>query len=338
MSWFSKLFGGGGGGSDPGNFMVDIPPFYQDEFYKPTQDLLFGIGQDLLAGEPNEYFKPIGEIGGPGYQDVLQRTVRDTVDATEESAIKRGVGRGGGVSTSVSRNVADVTSKMNWNDFIRALSGREKLLSVGNDMVTGVRSAGLTNQAQKNSYQLNSAGLEMKNLENGFDIAGKMGGSDGDFLGNVLGSVEGLLEDFDFGGGGSDSMSPMDIESLVSGGSAPRGSAEGEKKEFYKDPKFYMDVAKLAAMFAGGCWVAAAVFNGWDDVRTHNARYFINFMGPLWFKRFYLANGEKIAEFIKDKAILRMALRPLFEIFSFLGNCGILAQSKTSLSLVKGGV
>ena len=80
-----------------------------------------------------------------------------------------------------------------------------------------------------------------------------------------------------------------------------------------------MLMSKLLPIIMAGCWVAAEVFNGWDDERTHQARYFINNIAPRWFKEFYLKHGEKIAQFIHDKPIFKMALRPLFEMFAFIG-------------------
>lgn len=69
----------------------------------------------------------------------------------------------------------------------------------------------------------------------------------------------------------------------------------------------------------GGCWVAAEIFNGWHEPKTEAARYFINNMAPEIFRKFYLKHGERIAKFIHNKPILKMALRPLFEIFAFIG-------------------
>lgn len=101
---------------------------------------------------------------------------------------------------------------------------------------------------------------------------------------------------------------PSAISQLLGGAGSAAGSAG-----------MMMLMAKLAPMLAAGCWVAAEVFNGWDDERTHQARYFVNNIAPLWFKEFYLKHGEKIAQFIHDKPILKMALRPLFEMFAFIG-------------------
>lgn len=67
---------------------------------------------------------------------------------------------------------------------------------------------------------------------------------------------------------------------------------------------------------AGGfCWVAAEIFGGWHNPKTIMARFFISNMAPKWFKEFYIKYGECVANFISDKPILKVVLRPLFELF-----------------------
>jgi len=107
------------------------PSWYEDAYYKPTQDYLLPYGQDLMEGRPKEYFAPIGEVGGPMFEDLVGKYTRDITKRTEESAIKRGVGRGGAVGSAVAQNVADVSSKMRWQDFLRAMEGRKGFLDVG---------------------------------------------------------------------------------------------------------------------------------------------------------------------------------------------------------------
>lgn len=68
-----------------------------------------------------------------------------------------------------------------------------------------------------------------------------------------------------------------------------------------------------------GCWVAAEVFNGWDDERTHNARRFILRDAPEWLRYNYLKYGEAIAKFISNKPILKTLIKPLFQWFSEKG-------------------
>jgi len=132
-----------------------------------------------------------------------------------------------------------------------------------------------------------------------------------------------------FGMGGGDT-GRIQIPGM-SGGSGGLGKAFGQtgvsgntgaNKSFYKDPNFYMDVAKLAAAFAG-CWVAAEVFGSWEDVRTHQARHFINELSPKWFRNLYLKHGERFAEFIHDRAILKSLIRPIFQLLAFMGEVDV---------------
>lgn len=89
-------------------------------------------------------------------------------------------------------------------------------------------------------------------------------------------------------------------------------------------------MAKLFPALAA-CWVASEIFGGWTEPKTEAARYFVNNIAPLWFKEFYLRYGEAIAEFIHDKPIFKMALRPLFEIFAFIGKEKSILWPHTSL-------
>ena len=68
------------------------------------------------------------------------------------------------------------------------------------------------------------------------------------------------------------------------------------------------------------CWIAAEVFDGWDDPRVDAARNFIfniwakeSFVGNLVTK-LYLAIGEQFAKIVKRSRILKSILKPLFEI------------------------
>ena len=67
------------------------------------------------------------------------------------------------------------------------------------------------------------------------------------------------------------------------------------------------------------CWVASEIFGGWNHPKTVDARYFVNNIAPKWFRSFYLKHGERISKYIHDKPILKMALRPMFEIFAYIG-------------------
>lgn len=69
-----------------------------------------------------------------------------------------------------------------------------------------------------------------------------------------------------------------------------------------------------------GCWVAAAIFGGWDEPKTCRVRYFMAERAPTWLRRFYYKNGAQIARYLENKPIFRAILRPLFEWFALMGN------------------
>lgn len=139
--------------------MISLPGYYNDPYVAKTQDDLYGYGSNLLAGNPNSYYKPIGEIGGSEFEDVLKMSSRDITQAAAEDAARRGV-RGGG--STVARAVADMSKTMRFADFNRALEGRKFFLNTGNEMVGGVRSAAITEENNKNDFNLNSTRLQMQ--------------------------------------------------------------------------------------------------------------------------------------------------------------------------------
>jgi len=74
-----------------------------------------------------------------------------------------------------------------------------------------------------------------------------------------------------------------------------------------------------AAAMAMFCWVASEIFGGWNHPKTNMARLYVNEIAPKWFKKLYIKHGEAIAKFISDKPVLKFILRPLFELFSLIG-------------------
>jgi hypothetical protein len=77
-----------------------------------------------------------------------------------------------------------------------------------------------------------------------------------------------------------------------------------------------------ATTFAGkpGCWIAAAVYGGWDDPRVDMAR---NFIFNIWAQesvigylvaKLYKKVGERVARIVKCSSILRRIFKPLFDV------------------------
>ncbi len=112
---------------------------------------------------------------------------------------------------------------------------------------------------------------------------------------------------------------PLSIAQLLAGVQAPPVYQQNGPTASQNATQAGMQVGQAALMAAMMCWVASEVFGGWYHPKTVMARYWVNFKAPKWFKAFYLKYGERIALFIKDKPILKGALRPLFECFAYLG-------------------
>lgn len=80
------------------------------------------------------------------------------------------------------------------------------------------------------------------------------------------------------------------------------------------------DAATAAKSFSQPpCWIAAAVFDGWDDPRVNEAR---NFIFNIWAKesilgslvaKLYTKIGRQVAFFVEKSSILRRLFKPLFE-------------------------
>lgn len=78
-------------------------------------------------------------------------------------------------------------------------------------------------------------------------------------------------------------------------------------------------VGQLGSASILACWVAKEIFGSWEHPKTICARFYILNIGPKWFREFYINRGESIAKFIQNKPILKLLLRPLFELFALIG-------------------
>lgn len=247
---------GGGGSGFPGFFRIDVPDFWKDPYVDKTQDKLFDFGVGAMEGDLPDTYQPLIEFGSQPFEDMLGMKNRDIVSGITESAAKRGLGRGLNISPAISKAVADSSTAARYSDYTNTLANMKSILGLGVDTVEGVRSGALTNQSQKNSYELQKAGLDIKQNLLGYesdlnsfeydsnnsvqspgtgDIIGQVGNIFGNAEGqdNLLGSIANL-----FGGGGSQE-------------STKRGSAEGGKKTDWGGMlNTGMDIAKLVAMFA----------------------------------------------------------------------------------------
>jgi len=153
-----NVFGGGCFGG--GKASLDIPEYYLDEYYGKTQAPMFSFGSEALTGNVPEYYKAIGETGSPEFENMLNLTTRDIVKLAGQDAARRNAGRGGALTGTVARKVADASTKMRYADYDRSLLGKQFLLGTSLDTLSGVRSSALNQSGMKNQYQMQKAQLE----------------------------------------------------------------------------------------------------------------------------------------------------------------------------------
>jgi hypothetical protein len=187
---------GGRGGVGGGISMKDLPSFWSDPIFGKTQDYMYDYGTDLLEGNPNDYYKPLGEVGGSMFEDYLSMVNRDTTKAVEESAIRRGTARGGSVDSVVAKTVADTSKQMRWSDFLRAMEGRTNFLKLGTNQVQTVGDNALSNQSQKNQFELEKAKIAAGLFSDGMRYGSQSSGGEG--VASLINTAAGVAGDMDW--------------------------------------------------------------------------------------------------------------------------------------------
>lgn len=112
---------------------------------------------------------------------------------------------------------------------------------------------------------------------------------------------------------------PLNWANLIAGVQTPPVYSTQQKNSGLQNAtQAAVTAATLAAMM---CWVASEVLADGDmnDPRVNDARYFVNHISPKWFRELYKSKGYKFSLYIKNKPFIKITLRPLFEMFSFIG-------------------
>jgi len=153
----SALSKGKGGDSD---FGYDLPDYQLDPYYESSQEELSEFGSGLLKGEPSEYYKPIGEVGGQMFEDMLAKGKRDISKTVTEDFARRNV-RGARASNVIGKQVGDYSTQARYQDLMRALEGRGFLMGKGLSTTAGVRDAALKQTGLRSSYDINKGNLAL---------------------------------------------------------------------------------------------------------------------------------------------------------------------------------
>lgn len=132
---------------------VELPEFQEPEYYTDIQDLLKAFGTGAIEGDVPEFYEPLVETGSPEFQAYLTRTLGEAKGGALEAAARTNQ-RGGAVQESMAQTAGDITAKLTYQDFLRAMQGRQNMLGLGLNTVENVRDADLNYARQENQFNL----------------------------------------------------------------------------------------------------------------------------------------------------------------------------------------
>lgn len=154
--------------------------------------MLNNLGQDILSGNLNEYYSPLGEMGGQQFEKYLSGVLGDVQSNVLDSAAATGRS-GGAVQASIAEQTGKVSNEARYADYLRTLEGRGNLLTLGNNIMSGVRQAGQQEGANVNNFNMGTSEMDLnyRMAKDQADMA--LGQAEGEALGDVVGSVQGAI-------------------------------------------------------------------------------------------------------------------------------------------------
>ena len=159
---------------DPG---FDLPSYGVSPYYTRGQEALAPLGEGLLTGRVPSFLKPISEPGGAEFEDVLKLTTRDVTRGVREDLAKRGIKRGGIGTSAIAKSIADVTSRLRFDDLLRSIEGKKVLLGAGIDIAGGTRASGLEEAQMRNLFGLDLSRQKLGIRELGLQTLGDVRGT-----------------------------------------------------------------------------------------------------------------------------------------------------------------
>ncbi len=171
MAWVTAILGGASGGYsayassraaskdklDPGR----VPEWWEDPYYKSSQEKLSSFGGGLLEGKLPDFYSSLGKTKSPEFNDMLRLINRDTAAAINENMVRRNISRGGVGANLLATTMADTNTKMRWQDLLNANQEKMGLMNTGVNTLSGVRGAALDMTGQKNQFNINQANMNL---------------------------------------------------------------------------------------------------------------------------------------------------------------------------------
>ena len=215
MGFFDFLTGGDSKTED-----VKYPDWYSDPNFTGSQDFLSQYSKDLLTSGPNAYYSPIGEYGTSQFQDYLKQTNASTMAGMDESLARTGRSRGGQAGQMAAQALGDRNANLAWQDYLRAMKGREMFFNTGLGVQQDVRNAGFNNQSAKNDFNVNGSIFNLEKAKYGDQYDANQSAGVGKFLGTLVGGAIGFMA----GGGPMGALAGAGMGSDLMGGSSGSGT------------------------------------------------------------------------------------------------------------------
>ena len=279
--------GGRSGGTQIYTPQAPTPPSYQStiEDYVKSLPALYEAQMKYAPLEAQQQLSLLQQYGGQmakSYKDIQEVLYPGAAGLQEQLA--------GLVKQNISGGVPDAL-KDQYQSNLKAQLGENAMSGIGADYV----SRGLIDQQQQYNQYYQQLGLSLAGLQPTF--SGQMPA----YTSQLAQTNPGAASNFAQGNYG-----------IFAGASKPMGIQGGT-------PNWALGLNAAGNLLGGigamKCWVAAACFGGWNNPKTHYARYFISNFMPKWFIDLYTEYGERLS---KNKLAVFL-LKPLFIFFAWRG-------------------
>ncbi len=241
----SKYIGAGSGGLYGD---MEIPEYYEDPDYRETQDYLKEFGMDITKGDIPDYYKGIGESGGEEFENMLGLTNRDITQSTSEALAKSGRARGGQLAASSAQAIGDSSVKARYEDYNRAMTGKQNLLTTGIGVTESARSAGQTEGSNVNAHNMGAYNAAITERNYQAIEQEKADAATGSMIGTVVSTGLGAFSGYQSGGWGGAAAGAADaltggntsflsnLGKIKTSGDNNKTLTDQELRDYYNNP------------------------------------------------------------------------------------------------------
>lgn len=137
------------------------PEWWSDPYVGKSEEGLFNFGSDVLKGILPASYQNLLQFDSPQFESVLHNSNRDISAAGLNTAALQGNARSGAANAGITKAVADNTSNMRYSDYLNTVTNQKALLGMGLDAENAAGQIGLTNQGQRNNFNLGIYGDQL---------------------------------------------------------------------------------------------------------------------------------------------------------------------------------